>query len=198
MATKLILIRHGATDWNLERRYSSFTDIDINDKGKKQARKLYKRLKREGIHKVYSSDRKRAFNFARIVLKGKKIQKLVGLGELNFGIFEGLTYEEIMKRYPKIYKRWLKDPFSIVIPNGEDLSNFKKRIVKTLKKIISLNKDKTIAVVCHGGAISIFINHILKSRNLWSQIPNIGGLSIIEYKNGRPKIQLLNDTTYYG
>lgn len=196
MATKLILIRHGTTDWNLKSRYCSFTDIDINAKGKRQAKILYKRLKEDKIDKVYSSDKKRTFNFARIALRGLKIQKLAGLRELNFGIFEGLTHEELMKKYPKIYKKWLHNPFSITIPNGENLYNFKKRIVKTLKKIILLNKGKTIAVVSHAGPIKIFISEIFKKRGFLRVMPYSASLNIIEYKNGRAKIQLLNNTSY--
>lgn len=196
MATKLILIRHAQTQGNFKKRYSGFMDISLNDEGRKQAAKLYKRLKKEEIHKVYSSDRKRAIQTAEIIFKGTKIEKIPHLREVHFGVFEGLTYKEIMERHPVIYKKWLNNPFSITIPKGEDLGNFKKRIVKALKKIVSLNKNKTIAVVSHGGAISIFINHILKSKDFWKQIPHPASLSIIEYKNRKRKIKLLNDTAH--
>jgi len=188
MPTRLILIRHGSTDWSKKKKYCGFSDVDLNDKGENEARKLYQKLSKEKIHRVYSSDSKRALHFARIAFRGLSVEKAPELRELNFGIFEGLTYEELMKKHPKIYKKWLNDPSVIAIPHGEDLRDFKKRVVKTLKKIIFLNKDKTIAVVCHGGAISIFINHILKAKKIWNQRPNLAGLSMIEYKNGKAKL----------
>jgi broad specificity phosphatase PhoE len=97
-----------------------------------------------------------------------------------------------MERYPKIYKRWLDDPFSAVIPKGEGLRNFRKRIIRVFKKIVSLNRDKAVAVVCHGGPISIFLNHISKSKDFWNRIPASASVSIIEYRNGKPRIKLFN------
>lgn len=193
MATKLILIRHGETDFNRKKRYSGFRDIPLNPKGRRQIGKLHKRLKDESVHKIYSSDRSRAIESAGIIFKGRRVESLPGLREIHFGIFEGLTYKEIMKKYPVIYKKWLKDPFSVNIPQGESLVSFRKRVVKELKKIIARNKGKTVAVVCHGGPISIFVNHILKSKDFWKYIPKSASLSIIEHKNGKSKIRSLND-----
>ena len=175
MATKLILIRHGSTDWNIEKRYSGLIDIGLNDKGKKEARCLYKRLKQEKVNKVYASKKKRAIQTARIIFKGLKIEKIPDLREVHFGCFEGLTHEEIMKKHGKIYKRWLNNPFCVAVPGGEDLKDFRKRVINAVRKIISLNRNKTVAVVCHGGTISI----------LTGKIPAPGSLTIIKYKNGK-------------
>lgn len=196
MPTRLILIRHGTTGWNLKKRYLSFTDIGLNHKGKDEAKRLSERLKREEIHKVYTSDRKRSIQTAEIIFKRVEVEKTPDLREMHFGCFEGLTYKDIMKRHPVIYKKWLKDPFSVTIPEGEGLGNFKKRVLKAFKSIISLNKEKTVAVVCHGGPISIFLNHVLKSKNFWKHIPASASLSIVEFKNGRAKIKLINDTAH--
>ncbi len=196
MATKLILIRHGSTDWNLEKKYCGFINIGLNDKGKKQALCLYKRLRREKIYKVYSSGSKRAIQTAKIIFKGRAIKKVPDLGEVHFGVFEGLTHREIMKKHAKIYKKWLNNPFCVAIPGGEDLSGFRERVINAIKKIISLNPDKTIAVVSHGGVISILICAILKSKNFWKQIPSSASLNIVEYKNGKANIKLLNDIAH--
>ena len=196
MSIRLILIRHGSTDWSMKKKYCSFTDIDLNNKGKNEARKLYQRLNKEKIHKAYSSDAKRAFHFAKIALRGLTIEKIPELRELNFGIFEGLTYREIIKRYPEIYTRWLNDPFGVDIPSGESLCNFKKRVSKILKRINSLNRNKTIALVTHAGPIKIIINDILKSKKIWEITPDLASLNIIDFKNSKGKIQLFNDTSY--
>ena len=104
-----------------------------------------------------------------------------------------------MKKYPKIYKKWLNDPLSVIVPDGETLWDFKKRVVKTLKEIISLNRNKTIAVVCHAGSIKIFTSSILKTRDFWKEMPDSASFNIIGYKNGKAKIRLLNDTSHlYG
>jgi broad specificity phosphatase PhoE len=196
MATRLILIRHGATQWNLKKRYSGFRDICLSSQGRLQAEKLQKRFKKELIDKIYSSDRKRAIETARIVFGRREIERVSGLREIHFGIFEGLTYRQIIQRHPVIYRSWLNDPFSVTIPRGENLFAFKRRVVRSIKKIAALNRGKTIAIVTHGGSISILINNILKSKNFWKHIPKSASLSIVEYSAGKAKIKLFNDTRH--
>lgn len=192
MAVKLIIIRHAETRWNHNKRYCGLNDISLSGVGIEQARELRKRLKEDAIYKVYSSDMKRAIQTAKILFGQIDIEKTRDLREMHFGIFEGLTYKEIMKKYPIIYKKWLDNPYIINIPNGENLTAFKKRVVGAFKKISALNKNKTIAVVSHGGAISIFINTILKTNNFWAYIPKPASFSIIEYRNGKPDIKVFN------
>jgi broad specificity phosphatase PhoE len=193
MPTKLILIRHGQTSWNREKKYCGAKDIWLDATGKVQARKLAARLKNEPVDIVYSSNRRRALQTARLIFGKVPIKLEPGLREIHFGVFEGMDHHSIMKKYPLIYKKWLKDPFVNSIPRGESLKDFRKRIVFTIKKIISLNKGKTIAAVCHGGAISVFINHILKSRNFWEHIPSSASISVVEYVKNKPKIIFFND-----
>lgn len=196
MATRLLLIRHGQTAWNLEKRYCGFIDIDLNSKGINQAKCLSKRLTGEKIHKVYCSDRKRALQTAEIVLKARNPEKIPDLREIHFGVFEGLTYEEIMEKYSEIYMKWIKNPFSVVIPKGEDLHDFKARVITAFKDIIALNQDKTVAVFSHGGVISMFVNDILKTNDFWNQIPDSTSLTVVEYENGQAKITAFNDTSH--
>jgi len=199
MVTQLVLIRHGSTAWNKEYRYCGFTDIELNNKGKIQARRLRERLKSQGVDRIYTSDRKRAIQTAGIIFEGYDIEKIPDLREMHFGIFEGLTYKEILKRYPEIYKEWIENPFGTVIPSGENLDIFKKRVVRTFNKIIAKHPNQSIAIVCHGGAISIFITHILKTRDFWKYIPDSASLSILEVKDKKFKIRVFNDVRHlYG
>lgn len=194
--TKLILIRHGSTDWNVKHRYCGFFDIALNSKGKAQAKRLRKRLKNEIVHKVYSSDRKRAIQTAGIIFKGYDVEQVPDLREMHFGIFEGLTYKQIIKRFPAAYKKWISNPFETIIPSGESLGLLKKRVIRALKRIILRHPNQTVAVVCHGGAISAFINYILKSTEFWKHIPQSASLTILEVKNKKFKICLLNDVSH--
>ncbi|MDD2688800.1 MAG: histidine phosphatase family protein [Candidatus Omnitrophica bacterium] len=196
MPTKLILIRHGQTAWNLQKRYCGLKDIGLSYKGKKQVLALRNRLAGEKIHKIYSSDKKRTIQTAKIIFQGSSVEKITDLREMNFGCFEGFTHREITKIYPGVYQRWLKDPFSTAVPGGERLINFKKRVVRALKKIIIENKNMTTAVVCHGGVISIFLTSILKSKDFWGQIPGAASLSIVEFSNGKAEIKLFNDIAH--
>ena len=196
MLTKIILIRHGQTDWNAEKKYCGFSDLGLNKQGKEQIGKLSRRLKNEDIYKVYSSDLKRAVQSAVIIFKKTKIEKVWDLREINFGILEGKSHKEILEIEPRIYQDWLNDPYSITIPKGESLNKFKKRVMGALEKIVISNSNKTVAVVCHGGTISIILSRINGSKNFWELIPGSASLNIIEYVNNKAKITLFNDISH--
>ena len=189
MITRLILIRHGITDWNRQKRYCGRKDISLSSEGKIQAAKLRRRLRSVSFDRVYSSDRKRAMQTARIIFKGFKITRIKGLKELNFGMLEGLTHEEIMKRHALIYQKWLRDPFRNHIPGAEAMGVFKKRVNAAIKKIARFHPGETIAIVCHAGTIAIYVYSILKGRNFWRYVPSAGTITVVEYKNGKPKIK---------
>jgi len=196
MAVKLILIRHGQTDCNLEKRYSGFMDIELNDTGKFQVELLSSRIKLEPIDRVYCSDRKRAVQSAEIIFKNRDKQILPDLREINFGVFEGLTYKEIIERYPEVSRKWFEDPFNNNIPEGEALYDFEKRVLISFERIIKDNKGNTVAVVSHGGTISILINAILKQNDFWKQIPGSASMSTVEYNGDAARIRVFNDTSH--
>ena len=193
MATELVFIRHGITDWNKEMRYCGHKDVSLSSEGRKQAVRLRKRFKTVRFDRIYSSDRKRALQTCRIVFGKAKITRVKGLREINFGVFEGLQHKEIMKKYGGIYKKWLLDPFKNRIPEAEPMTAFKKRVRSSIKKIISLNPGKNVAVVCHGGAIGVFIGTILENRNFLGHVPAAASITIVEYKEGVLKLKRFND-----
>ena len=179
MPTKIILIRHGQTLWSRKKRYCGSSDISLSARGRNQARKLYQVLKKEKISKVYSSNAARAWDFAKIAFKGMKIKTITQLREFNFGIFEGLNYEEIKQKYPQIYGCWLKNPLAVDLPNGENINNFKKRVEKIFAKIARVNKNKTIAIVTHAGPIKVILGDILKKKEFWELNVDLASMHII-------------------
>lgn len=194
--TTLILIRHGQTDFNFQKRYCGDIDAPLNKEGRKQGRSLAKKLKELKVHKVYSSNKKRALQTARIIFKDFKIKPVPELREMHFGVFEGLTHQEILDKHPHAYEKWLKDPFSFPIPDGEHLKHFRTRVVCALKKLIKENPNKTIAVVCHGGAISVFLTSIFKTNDFWEHLPKSTAFTKIEFVNSKPDVTVLNDARH--
>ena len=194
--TRLILIRHGQTLWNAKKRYCGSTDIGLSAKGKKQARCLKEKLNGIAIHKIYSSGRKRAIQTSRIIFNGAKIIKVAALREIDFGALEGMYYKDIMRKYKEVYENWVKDPYTHRIPKSEPIRIFKKRVETAINKISRDNAGETAAIVCHGGVIGVFASGILKSRNFWRYVPSAASITIVEYKKGRPRIKLFNDTAH--
>lgn len=196
MRTKLFLIRHGRTDGNIKKQYCGSLDLVLNAEGRLQAEKLSHRLKGDTIHKIYTSDRKRALESAGIIFKGRRIIRYADLREINFGIFEGKNHQEIMCSHPLLYKKWLSDPYHTLVPESESLKDFQKRVGGALKKIVSSNAGKTIALVCHGGTISIILSGVCRSKRFWELIPAPSSLNVIEYKENKAEITLFNDTLH--
>ena len=196
MMTKLILIRHGITEWNKQGRYCGYKDVDLSSQGRLQAIKLRNRFKGVDFNKIYCSDRKRVLQTKAIAFGKVVFTKLKDLREIHFGAFEGLRHEQILKKYPQVYKKWLKDPYRAQVPKAESMQVFKERILKVMKKIVRLNRGKNVAVVCHGGVIGIFVSSLLKSRNFWKYVPSAASVTIVEYKGKKFKIKKFNDRTH--
>ena len=196
MTTKLVLIRHGITEWNKQGRYCGYRDVDLSSQGRLQAIKLRNRFKSVDFDKIYCSDRKRALQTRAIVFGRAVFTKVTDLREIRFGVFEGLKHEQIMEKYAQIYKKWLKDPYQEKIPEAESIQVFKKRILKVMKEIVERNRGKTVAVVCHGGVIGIFVSSILKSRNFWNCVPSAASVTIAEHENRKFKIKKFNDKAH--
>ncbi len=196
MITKVVLIRHGVTTSNKEKRYCGFLDVELSEEGKEQAKRLHNRLKNEKFDKIYCSDLRRAIQTAKIVFEGKRIYREKDLKEINFGVLEGMSYDEIMQKYGELYSKWVKDPYYHKIPKAESMQHFKKRINRAIKKIVTENKGKTLAVVCHGGTISMYITSIFKNKDFWHHIPGSVSVSVVEYKKLKPEVKLFNCTQH--
>ena len=100
--TKLIIVRHGQTLWNLERKYQGHSDIALTDTGLKQAQAVAERLAEEAVAAVYASDLSRAYKTAGYIAAKHNltVHTVPELREIKFGDWEGLTYEEISVRWP--------------------------------------------------------------------------------------------------
>jgi len=194
--TRLVLIRHGVTKWNTEKRYCGHKDIGLSSEGKSQVKLLSNRLNAVRFDKVYCSNKKRAMQTARMLFKQARIIPDRGLREINFGILEGLEHKEIIRKYASVYEKWLKDPFVNNIPRAEPMNGFKKRVESVLWSIVRSNDDKTIAIVCHGGVIGVFLTGILKNRNFWRCVPSPASVTVVEHRNDKFKLEKFNNTAH--
>ena len=105
---KIYLIRHGQTDWNLAGRIQGSHDISLNETGKRQAEYLARGMKKRPVVQIFSSKKKRAMETANAIgaSQGVKVIPLDGLEEVEFGLWEGMTWKEIQEKYPEEYKIW--------------------------------------------------------------------------------------------
>lgn len=201
MTVKLILIRHGETSWTRQKRYCGFADIGLNKLGMEQAQQLSRRLKGEKITRVYASDLKRTYTSAEIACPGKTVTKIAGLREMDFGIFERLTYADIMNKHRDLYQRWLSDPVATTIPEGESMELFAGRVRKALNVVLKKNRGRTILVCSHSGPMRVMICDALRMslERIWEVKLDPASITIITYSSKGAKVSLCNDTSHlYG
>jgi alpha-ribazole phosphatase len=198
--TKLLLVRHGETIWNHVSRYQGHTDVELSDTGREQARLLADRLSTEKITAVYSSDLKRAYETASILAAPHQLRVQIAeeLREINFGVWEGLTYKEISEKYKELAEKWYQSPATVRIPKGETFVELKERAYNAVLKLLKENDPGTIIVVAHGGTIraiicgllDIDLNHAFRIQQ------DNTALNIIQYNQGFIVLSLLNDTNH--
>lgn len=154
--TRLILIRHGITDWNIQKRYQGQTDIPLNEQGRQQAQQAASELASTPIDTFYASDLKRALETAQIIVQGRELEIKTNnqLRETHFGVWEGMTILDIKEKYPDLLEKANNDPFNTIFPNGESRGQMFQRVGKALKKIAQSHPGETVAVASHEGSIS--------------------------------------------
>jgi len=160
---KLIITRHGQTKGNEKKLLQGSMDIDLSDEGKEQVKKLAKRLKNHNIELIFVSPLKRARQTAEEIKKFHPNAKLMideNLRELDFGIFEGLTREQVKEKYGDVFKEREKDKFNYKFPKGESYADIEKRALNVLKKVIKTKKESII--VAHGNINKLLFKNLLK------------------------------------
>ncbi|MFH1305992.1 MAG: histidine phosphatase family protein [Candidatus Omnitrophota bacterium] len=197
--TRLILIRHGETDYTLQKRYCGFSDPPLNNRGREQAKALAGRFKADRIDVVYSSDLERALRTAEKVFAGRSVRRSANFREVNFGIFEGMKYEEIVEKYPELYNRWLENPAECKIPRGETLKVLEERVNAGLLSILSKHEGKIVAVVTHCGPIRVVLSGImgLAPSKFWDISQRTAAVNIIDFAEGAaPAVVKINDISH--
>ena len=153
MPTTIVLVRHGETDWNRERRFQGHADTPLNDAGRGQARELADALRGEELAAVYTSPLRRASETAEIVAAhlGLEARLLEGLREIDVGDWQGLTVDEVKERYPEgADVRWRSG-----WPNGETHEDLSTRVLPALLGLEQRHSGRRVLGVTHAGPIRV-------------------------------------------
>jgi broad specificity phosphatase PhoE len=151
--TELLLVRHGETDWNRERRFQGHADPPLNERGREQAHALAADLAGERIQLVYTSDLRRARETAEIVAARLEadVVALRELREIDVGEWQGLTWPEIEARYPEGARAWHEHGHGW--ETGETYDELGERVVAALRRIAADHPEERVLVIGHGGTI---------------------------------------------
>jgi alpha-ribazole phosphatase len=154
----LTLVRHGSTRLNAEHRYQGWIDPPLSDAGAREAERLREALADASFDRVLSSDLQRARDTARIIAPATRLEVDPRLRELNFGGWDGLTYDEAEARYGARLRRWIASPTRSAPPRGEPFRRFRERVVSAYT---SLPAAGSVLMVAHGGPIRMILAHAL-------------------------------------
>ncbi len=151
MTTRLLLIRHGETDWNAQGRYQGQTDPPLNRRGEEQAQRLAEKLAGDRLDMAYSSPLRRAVQTARIIAESLTIPLHIEprLMEIHLGAWESLLATEIAARDPERFRGWEKDPWGITPPDGESIKSVRDRVYAAADEILVRHAGRSIGLVAH-------------------------------------------------
>lgn len=193
---KVYLVRHGESEANIKGLFSGITDTPLSKKGIDQANEVSKKLSDIKFDKIYSSPLYRAIDTAKNITKYNKtdIEIVNDFIEMNFGLFEGLSYKQIEEKYPEIFEKWQMNTSIFTFPEGENTKEFFDRVQKKYKEIIMNNKVDKILIVAHSGVLRCILSSEISERNdhYWKYKIENCKISIIEYSDGYQMLNALN------
>ena len=195
--TRVILVRHGETDWNKNARFQGQTDVPLSLVGVEQAQKVGIKLSQEDIDAVYSSDLSRAYQTALAIASHHNlaVQKEPALREINFGQWEGMSRQVIVDDHRDLYQQWLENPMETRTPEGENFIEVQERGLKALLCIAEKHLDETIVIVAHGGLIKSVICAYIDG-GFWDFPQGNTAVNILEYRSGKFHFITLNDLSH--
>jgi len=204
---RIILVRHGETDWNKQGRFQGQIDIPLNENGKSQAKAASKFLKSIAIQKAYSSSLSRPKETAQIILKehpGIEISLKENLKEIGHGKWEGKLESEIISEWPDLLKKWKTSPEKVQMPEGENIEEVSTRSIIGWNEVCKdLKNDETALVVAHDAVNKTILCHLLglMPSDIWMIKQGNGGITVIdlsEEEGQSDQITCLNVTSHLG
>jgi alpha-ribazole phosphatase len=192
--TRVYLTRHGEVVNHGV--YNGQTDVDITATGFQQMERLRDLLKEKNLSAVYSSDLLRTEKGAQIIAQPHSLrpESFPEFREMHFGRWQGLSYPEVMERYPADIPQWLNNLEIVRIPAGEGVMDVRDRAIPKLQELIEHHRGQEFALICHGALNRLIIAEALHLpfAHLLRIEQDYGCLNIIEYTSSWTLVKLVN------
>ncbi len=200
---RLLLVRHGETDWNKAGKFQGQIDVPLNDNGREQSRQAAEFLKDVKLDFAISSSMLRPKETAEIILKyhsGLQLELRDELREISHGLWEGKFELEIEESYPGLLEEWKTSPETVQMPEGENLQHVWTRAIASWREIVQ-SVSGTGIVVAHDAINKAILCHLfgLEPEHFWKFKQGNGAVSVIDYPHGPdglPVLQAMNITTH--
>lgn len=204
---RLLLVRHGETDWNREGRFQGQIDIPLNSRGRAQAEAASGFLSPVAIQRAYTSSLARPRQTAEAILTahpGVPLTSTKGLVEIGHGLWEGRLEAEIAEGWPELLAAWKRAPETVQMPDGETIQAVWSRSVSCWHTIAaSLAAHETALVVAHDAVNKAIICSLLTltPADIWAIKQGNGGVTVVDYPSGPdgvPVLAAMNLTSHLG
>ncbi|MEW6226672.1 MAG: alpha-ribazole phosphatase [Bacillota bacterium] len=193
---KIYLVRHGETEATRQLRYQGKGDSGLTEQGLCQARQVASVLRGEPVSHVFSSDMRRAVETAKVIAQehGLTPIQLPSLREVDFGEWEGLTFQEISHKYPDLVDKWLRDPVNTRPPGGETLLEMSQRVLTCLDRIAESCVEGVVVVVSHGGPARAVLSSYQEGDlgGFWSIPQPPGVVNVIHFEDHCFRVKAFN------
>jgi alpha-ribazole phosphatase len=194
--TRFILVRHGEPEPSAAGRCYGRLDVALSERGLQQAVETASWLRSAPITAVYSSPSRRALETARPIAAAHALAVCAReeLQEIDFGAFEGLTYEEAAARHPEIYSRWMSDPAGVTFPDGESLRDLATRVLRIASELRERHRGGAVLIVAHAGVLRTLLGDALNMNagDLFRIDVACAGVSVIDHLDGARLVRLMN------
>ncbi len=203
MATRVLIVRHGATVLSAEDRYAGATDAQLSDEGREQARRLGQRLAGEPLAAAYASPMSRTMDTAAAIVGARAltVTPVDGLRETDHGHWEGKTREDVKREFRDEYERWERDPVTFAPSAGETGLEVLARALPAFLALVERHRAGSILVVSHKATIRLIVSQLLgiELRGYRDRLDmSPCGLSILDMKAGaEARLILFNDVSHY-
>ena len=203
-ATNVLLVRHGQSKGNAERRFGGHTATPLSARGRNQAEATARSLKSESITAIYSSDLARAMETAKPLanMTGLPVNVTNAFRERDVGVMEGLTFEDAAQQHPEQYAALLRRDFEYVLLGGESYRQLLDRARQKLDEVIEEHRGGRIAVFSHTGTICILALHLMGAldapelKPVWISSANCGITKFELRDDGFVRVLVVNDTRH--
>ena len=161
--TEIILIRHGETEWNSQKRMQGHSNSDLTEVGRGQIQALGELMKNVSFDHIYSSDSLRTRQTAEAITQysGHTLQFDQRIREKNLGVFEGLTSTEAKERHPEVYRLFKTAGANYVIDEGESTQQLLERALEFIEEIRLRHPQERVVMVTHGGVVRVLMKYAL-------------------------------------
>jgi len=198
--TKVYLVRHGQTDWNVGSVFRGRADRPLNDVGHMEATAVAEALAVERIDAVYASPMKRAVETAGPTARARDLRVVAvdGLIDVDFGRWQGLSHDRVMKEDPKRFRLWSEQPHLVTFPDGESLAMVRRRAMKALRSLAIRHEGRTIMVVAHRVVNKVLCAALLGlgDSHFWRIKQDPASIDLFEIDGGFVTVHRLNDTAH--